>query len=341
MPQVTWEEARQHLVSRLMIDEEWAITRERTLTWWASSLPTTIEVTGEGGFPTGSDNWIRLTGSTAVARVNVDQAETIAALYRSRFPVGVLTFVDNQLKLSTTFSFNPQNRSLLPWFHQCLLIQGVVALEIAKQLEGIDGVVIARTPHPTSGLRVDVDELVEIYRDSMFRLPVDEVTLGRYAEIRPRIRSTMRTLGYEMGYSDEEVDFYSLLSWANDEDSSSNPSAFDVGVGLMPGSEAEERFGPCLMISARILPPGVNFHEPETTRANHDLASLATSSVFGFIAGDESGEGGGQMRSLVPHLTLCEWSNLDDEEFALSVVNAILHVCGAALAFRREFLGIE
>ena len=141
--------------------------------------------------------------------------------------------------------------------------------------------------------------------------------------------------------SNEEVDFYNLGFEADDLSGPLQRGAFDFGVGFMRGTDLERKLGPSLFITARILPPGSAFDEQQVTFVNEALCNLVGTSVFGYVSGPESADGGSVILATVPHLTLAEWSNRGPNDFRNSVINAVLHVTAAAQVLRRDVLGIH
>ncbi len=337
---VSWAEVRDHLVARLMMDPEWLVEAPDALRWWPTPLPMTIEVIGSGTFEGSAENWIRVSGSTLVAEVDESLGRHLACEHGGDYPVGTVVYRDGGLHLMTIYSFNPRNRGLLAWFHETLLIQAAQALELAVQLIELEGVHVPTPPHPQSGERDDVDELVHIYGSGELKLPVDPTPLERFAIIRPELRETILSRGFKTGFSNDEVDFFNLGFSADDPDALPN-GAFDFGVGFMHGTDLDRRLGPSLRITARLLPPGVSFDNDEVTYANEALCDLEGTSVFGYVSGRELSQSGSSLWATVPHLTLAEWANLPPEDFHVLVLNAIWHVTAAAQLMRRDVLGIQ
>ena len=339
-PPVAWSDIRDHIVTRLMMDPEWTVEGDESLMWWPTPLPMTIEVVGSGTFPDSPENWIRVRGETLIAEVDDSRGRDIASEYLNVFPTGVLTYRDGWLRLSTIYSFNPRNRTLLEWFHESLLIQAVTALEFAAELEESKGIQVNPASHPSSGQRDDVDELCRIYVGEELGLPVDNGVSDRYAFIRPSLRDAILQDDYQRGFSNEEVDFFNS-GFGFDEIGPLDEGAFDFGIGFMPGTALDAKLGPSLRITARILPPGVTFDEEQVTYANEALCNLVDTSVFGYISGPENEPSGSCVWAVVPHLTLAGWSRLDPLSFQTSILNAVWHVTAAAQRLRRDVLGID
>lgn len=172
-PRVTWEEVRDHLVQRLIMDAEWIVEQADHLVWWPTPLPMSIRVIDSGEFPDSPDNWLRVSGTTRIAVVEEGLGRELMGEYNADYPVGSFVYVDGAIYLTTIYAINPRNRSLLCWFHQALLIQAASALGLAAEWAEFDGVEIPRLPHPISGERDDVDELVRIYGRDELNYSVD------------------------------------------------------------------------------------------------------------------------------------------------------------------------
>lgn len=338
-PPVSWTEVRDHLVTRLMMDAEWIAEAPDRLWWWPTPLPMDITVIGSGTFEGSSENWLRVSGSTLVAEVDETLGRQLATVHNGDFPVGTVTYRDGGLHLTTIYCCNPRNRGLLSWFHQALLIQAGHALDLAARLSEMDGVLVPTPPHPSSGTRDDVDELVRIYGGDGLSLPVDPATLERFAVIRPELRDAILSGGYEEGFSNDEVDFFNLGFGAEDALALAD-GAFDFGVGFMHGTELDRRLGPSLRITARLLPPGVSFDGEQVAHANEAICALEGMSVFGFVSGLEQSQVGSSLWATVPHLTLAEWANLPPDVLRTNVLNAVWHVVATAQTMRRDVLGI-
>lgn len=341
-PRVTWSEVRDHLKERLMMDAEWTVEGPDRLVWWPTPLPTTIEVIDEGDFPNSSENWLRVSGSTLIAQTDEALGRKLASEHLEEYPVGALVYSEGTLRLQTTYSFNPRNRTLLAWFHQALLIQAAVALRLATSWYDLDGVTVGTTPHPTSGEREDVDELVHIYGREELNFSIDDLAMSRLEAIRPLLRETiLAEENWLPGFSDEEVDFFNLGFDAFDPSKPLEAGAFDFAVGVMPGTDLERQLGPSLRIFARLLPAGVTFDTDHVTLANEALCDLPVVSVFGYISGPESSDLGSNIWATVPHLTLSEWAVQGPDYFLNSLLNAIWHVTTSAQRFRRNVLKID
>ena len=338
-PRVTWDELREHLITRLMMDPEWIVDGPDRLDWWPTPLPMTIQVLDEGTFPDSTENWLRLSGATRIADVEESLGRQLASEYAPDYPVGALIYQEDALYLTTIYSFNPRNRTLLYWFHESLLIQSAIALEFAREWSGLDGIAISTRPHPSSGVRDDVDDLVRIYEGDQFGLDVREIALEHFAIVRLMLKDTFSRDGYQPGFSSDEVDFYNFGFDADDTEALSN-GAFEFALGFMEGTDLERKLGPSLRIVARVLPPGVSFDDEQVTHVNNALCDLSFTGVFGHVSGPELSEGGSQLWATVPHATLVGWDR-NQFDYHQSVLNAVWHVTAAAKTLRREVLGID
>lgn len=340
---VSWSEVRDHLVSRLMMDAEWTVQTESSLSWWPTPLVMHIDVVEEGQFPNSNENWIRVRAMTPIALMDEERGRAIASEYSPDYPVGALVFSEGELSLQTVLSLNPRNRGLLSWFHESILIQSATALSLAVSLQEAEAATVPQSPHPVSGIRSGVDDLVRIYGGETFAMQVNQNMFELFQSIRPRLREMMVDLGYQIGFSNDEVDFF---NWGFASDDPNNPlgnGAFDVGVGFMRGTQLEEQFGPGLAVVARILPPGVSFDDKQASYANEELVKMPQVSLFGCVTGGPDIEvQGSTLTGMIPHNTMSEWSyGWINGDFAVNVFNAVTHVTAAAQKFRRDVLNIH
>ena len=89
---VTFAEVKEHLVSRLMMDEEWTVDNDSSLSWWPTPLVMNIEAVEEGMFPDSNENWIRVRACTPIAPFEEERGRAIAGEYCSKFPVGAVVY---------------------------------------------------------------------------------------------------------------------------------------------------------------------------------------------------------------------------------------------------------
>ena len=322
------------------MDAGWTVEGHGELTWWPSPLPMKIRVIGTGEFRNSGGFWLRVEGTTLIALVEESVGRQLANEYKTDYPVGALVYRDGGLHLTTICCFNAFNRSLLPWFHEALLIQAGVALDLVGEWMSIDGLTVASPPHPLSGERSDVDELVTIYGGEEFRGEFNNSALERFNIIRPMLREHFVEGGFRPGFSSDDVDFFNLGFESDDPSGPLELGAFDFAIGLTQGTSKETKFGPGLIILARLLPPGVTFDDDQVTFANEALCDLPETGVFGYVSGPELTQGSG-LWAMVPHFTLSEWSNHSPEAFRDSIVNAVWHVTAAAQVLRSDVLGIH
>jgi hypothetical protein len=333
---VTWWEVRSHLQSRLMMDAPWLDEYDNGMTWWPTRLPMTVEVRETGMFDE-HDNWLRIHAETALAATdNTDLGIALTADYRHRFPMGALIYEDGLLKLSCTLALNPLCRSMLVPFHTAVLMQAAVASELAEEwaeVEDLDfppGDVLA---HPTSGVRDDVDELVEIYRG-------DYGLSGHEAEIEPLwtiaragIRERLLSSGWTAGFTNEEVDFY-----YHPED-----TTLDIAIGLNADDWRNEYYGRGLTIFARVLESGDAFDDATTNSANINLRRGFMGTALGWMTGGDAYRGEGKLGSILnwyfPEAALVEASRShmaadDFEGLTVALLNFVHHGANAARTFR-------
>lgn len=335
MTLVTWDEVRDHLKQRLMMDEEWLVEGDDELTWWPSPLPLRVAVVDEGEFPNG-DNVLRISAETEVAFTD-DEALglQLASQFRHRYPTGTLVYENGALRICTAIALNPLSRSVLSAFHESVLIQAAVALELAGEwahVNGLHWLDADAFAHPVSGPRADVDELVTIYGPS-FRKPtgnprLEDETRYVWDVARDFVRERLANEGWLEGFSNEEVDFY----YAPDD------NLVELAVGVDPDDWRVEKFGLGLSVWARLLPAGVAFDDHDANLMNIAFMRNFMVSAHGHITGgpDEE-ERGSIVSAYLPLNVWAEYAAHGSESMAVTVGNYVRQCAYVSRTFRNWF----
>ena len=320
----TWQIAREHLVGRLLIDEEWILDGDGELVWWPWFLPqritSAVHHEQHGGGPV--DSWLHLRATTQVLRVaDAEQGHAITEWANSAHPAGAFVWRDGIVELTSTAGIRSRDSGLLNHFHHACLIQTSLAHEIAQELADEEGVSIPRHDHPRSGARQTPDELLSIYGDHA-PLPLAPALTTALAVARPLYRQRLLDLGFAEGWSNDEVDYVDA------------PEGMDVAVGRLEGSEAERRWGTGLVVLARWMPPGWLPDPGVVNMLNDVLTSDPRATGLGWVAGGERAEQYGMhTRTYLGQALLAEHA-ARPEVLATAVVNAALHAFDAACLLR-------
>lgn len=335
MTLVTWAEVRDHLRRRLMMDAEWLFEGDDELIWWPTPFPLRVAVVDESEYPNG-DNLLRVNAETEIASTDDERLGVqLATEFRQRYPTGTLVFENGVLRLCTAIALNPLSRSVLSAFHESVLIQAAVAMELADEWANIDGLGWPDADdlaHPSSGPRDDVDELVTVYWP-VFRSPQDNPRLEdeiRYAWNLSRtfVRERLVDEGWLEGFSNEEVDFYY----------SPDDHLVELAIGVNPDDWRGEKFGLGLNVWARLLPGGEAFDEQGTNLMNIALMRNFPVSVLGHITGGPDEEQRGSILSAyLPLNVWAEYAAHGPESLAVTVGNYARQCGYVSRTFRNLF----
>jgi len=314
-PPVTWAEVRDHITAQLLIDDEWRVDDEASLTWWPWFLHQTIYVDAEGEWEDDEpgQNFLHVVARTNVGRVEKDLGLEICAAWNADFPLGAFVWDDGVLFVISTLSLNPLCRELLPWFHEAVLAQATFAHLAALQLRENPGVEILATGHPQTGAREEPDELLSIFagetRGDGVEMPGLEDAL---ATARRIYQQRFEEMGWEPGFRNEDVDFFT-------------GSRVECAIGRVDGSELALRFGLGLVVWVRLTRPGVVLDDDTVNSMHIALAAMPRCTLIGRLQGDESGpEHGTQLHSYLPMGFLGRLRTAPDA-LAISILNAALH----------------
>lgn len=277
-PPVTWHEIRDHLVNRLMIDDEWMVEGSDEITWWPWFLPQSIYVSSRVEMKTKELNEIglRITVETFLGTaIDRDQALDAVADLMIDYPFGSLVVLDDNrvAALSSVFIYS-LSKGMLTLLQEEALIQATMAAEIAQRLESRGVISMSPLPHPKSGVREIPDELVaNVYGAEVF-LPLMDI--DHLYDIRDVVRhswkDSMMRVGANVGFENDEVTFMSF------------PDNFDAGVGWRDEEFASVKFGPSMMVWNNLGTSHVPAHPEALNALNLDLA-LNTDYGLGHLGG--------------------------------------------------------
>lgn len=319
---VAWEEVDRHLSEQLMIDPEWSIRNRTKLTWWPWFLAQTIEVVDQGRYERDpGDNWLHVIARTEIASLDEELGLSTCQEWNERFPLGAFVWEDGLLSVVSTLILNSRCRPLLDWFHEAVLAQATFAHLLADQLLDADAVDVLVSGHPSSGVRSEPDELLSIFADARRRGEMDPAELIRALEAaRPMYREHLISSGWELGFSNNEVDFF-------------NGPRFDIAVGRRDDSMAA-RFGRGLEVWTRMTPPGVVLSPAVVNSTHLELRDLPVSLLGRLIATEHHPEGGTQLRSYLTSGFLNRYRR-EPQALAINVLNAVMHCTDAVSLFLR------
>lgn len=324
-PRVSWEEARDHIVMRLFIDDEAVLHFDKGFHWWPGFLRLDVYVAHEGEYVEDSqDNWLQLVGETKLAEVvDTDLGVSLADQINGVFVHGAAIYRDGNLLLRTAYVFNSLNRGLMKVFHEQLLAQITLAHEFATQWGQLPGVEICLSSHPKSGKRSGPDELLNIYwGDGVSETP-EYVNFNEGVAIaRNMIPNIMIDQGWDQGYESEEVSFFTS-------------GAVSVGMGVLPESWLNLKYGLGIFVVANEL----NFQNSLTPAGANLLNSLVSDleqcSQFGpFLSETHSSGQTTTMPAFIPRGAMAE-DRMRPGDLALTITNFAIHLgasCAGAFA---------
>ena len=277
-PPVTWHEIRDHVVSRLMIDEKWMVEEPDSITWWPWFLPQSIYVSSRVEMKTEDldEIGLRITVETVLGMA-LDRSRALDAIadLMIDYPFGSLVVLDDNrvAALSSVFVYS-LSKGMLTLLHEEALIQATLATDLARRLETQGVISITPLPHPESGMREAPDELVaNVYGAEVFSPLAD---ISHVYDIRDAARfawkDAMLHAGAKIGFERDDVTFVTF------------PNNFDAGVGWRDEELASVKFGPSLMVWNNLGTYSVPAHPEALNALNLDLA-LNTEYGLGHIGG--------------------------------------------------------
>jgi hypothetical protein len=307
------------------MDDAWIEEDGDSLAWWPSSLATQIyaRVSGLWDEDVPDDNYLLITADTAIASLPEDLGIETATDANARFPFGAAIWEDGVLRLTTSLSLNPENRPMLSLFHEAVLAQAALASTLADELDGRDGVTILASAPNEGAPRTDCDELLGIYSGDEYGLPVVDGFHETVNEARGHLRGIMAEQGWDNGFSNDEVDFFTHQE-----------VGMEVGVGFRPDEPISHRYGPGLFVLVRLLPPGTAFEPWLANDANQIVSRLEFQSQLGPILGEPTATAyGGHLRAYLPCGFLAE-HRLDPQRLAITIANCVVHDAVTVKGFR-------
>lgn len=327
-PKVTWNEVMQHFIRELRIDSEWMYIpdNEEVLSWWPGFLRQDIRADASGDYdPNSTDNWIRVTVSTKIAKTDAENATRLVGEYAEYFSLGGLFHRDGIIELSTSLMLNPLCRDLLHWLHNAALIQATVAHELAGEWLDTPNIDILVTQHPLNGTRWQPDELLQIFGGSDFTLDLGSLDDVLTEGVRSFYKSALLRDCQE-GFANDEVDFF-------------NRPTFDLAIGRKPVDNPWGRkFGDGLHVIVSVT--GNSLPNELVNSINADIASTLHYSQLGNVQ-DSSRDPYGVIRlnAFIPHLALAKWAT-DPVRVGTNILNFALHCAGTIAQFQRDYFGV-
>ena len=239
-PPVIWSEIRDEFVRRLMIEEEWMIEGEESLTWWPGVVPQKLYVSSriEIEVDDVTETLIRVTVESELGQAK-DRTKALAVVadLMIDYPFGSFVVLDDNTVLAVaSVAIYGYSRSLIGLVSEEALVQATFAQELALKLAS-DGVVEPTfSSHPVSGRRDVLDELVQnVYGNETF-VPIHEGLVPMRELVREYWQKAILQGSVELGLKNDEVTFVTY------ED------RFDCGVGWRDGEFWAQKFGPSLMV---------------------------------------------------------------------------------------------
>lgn len=319
-PNVSWAEVRDHLVKRLLIDDESIVHGDEEYRWWPAFLCQRVFKEAEGRFnDTSPDNWMEIVAETEIGRMDDELGFSLADAINSEFVHGAAIFDEGLLKLRTSFAFNPLNRSLLKVFHEYVLSQATIAHEIAIKWKDIEGIDFAYSEHPERGVRDTWDDLLGVFWGDEYSggeiLPDFQPALDQARTLIPKI---MEKEGWEPGFSNEDVNFF-ILGHAS------------VGMGVRPADPENKKYGPGIYIYVNDLNFQHSLEEDESNFMNILASQLEGASQLGsFVSKKFIGESAARVTSFIPYGPLAE-TRFNPLDMAILITNIAAHVSNSCM----------
>lgn len=239
-PPVTWNEIRDEFVRRLMIEDEWIIENEETLTWWPGPIPQKVYVSSRVEIEVDSvtETLIRVTVESDLGRAK-DRAKAleVVADLMIDYPFGSFVVLDDNTVLAiASVAIYGYSRSLIGLLTEEALVQATIAQELVPKLEDAGVIESTVSSHPVSGRRDVLDELVQnIYGNESF-IPIHPDLAPLREVVRSFWEKAILQGSVELGYKNEEVTFVT------------HRDRFDCGVGWRDDEFCAQKFGPSLMV---------------------------------------------------------------------------------------------
>lgn len=319
-PNVSWAEVRDHLVKRLLLDDESIIHGDEEYRWWPAFLCQRVFKESEGSFNDSSpDNWMEIVAETEIGRMDDDLGFALSDAINSEFVHGAAIFNEGLLKLRTSFAFNPLNRSLLKVFHEYVLSQATIAHEIVINWKDIEGIEFAYSKHPVRGDRENWDDLLGVFWGDEYSggeiLPDYQAALDQARMLIPKM---MEKEGWEPGFSNEDVNFFTFGHGS-------------VGMGVRPADPENKKYGPGIYIYANNLKFQHSLEADESNFMNIIASELDGASQLGsFVSKNYIGESAARVTSFIPYGPLAE-SRFNPLDMAILITNVATHVVNSCM----------
>ena len=319
-PPITWQEAREHLIRRLFIDDEWRVDHDQGFSWWPWFLRQDVAVaaTDQGTGIDRPDTLLRVTATTETVRVP-DEATGLHLVAEANrtFPFGAFILRDRTVVATSSVALNPLCRGMLTAFHQAMLVQATAAHQIADSYVSEPGVEILASDHPRSGARAEPDELLRIYAGDECALPPLDGFAQYLAAARPIYRELLIRAGLEPGFCIDDIDLFNI-------------TGMDIAISPTDGTPLGRRFGSGLVLQTRFLNPGERMPPSAVNALNQEISRQADASQLGPVLGDNDAIGYG----------LHTWTCLDQgflgsvrgstpDQLAMEIANAVYHAAAA------------
>lgn len=155
-------------------------------------------------------------------------------------------------------------------------------------------------------------------------------TVSVWDAARPIMRQRYFTpsMGWQQGFTSEEVDFYS----AQDNE------LVEIAIGTNPDDWRVARFGAGLSIWTRILPAGAAFTDHDANIMNVGMMRDFPLTVLGHMTGGTGQEQRGSILSAyLPLDVWAEYANMGPDKMAIAVGNFAAACATVSRTFRRQF----
>ena len=315
---VLWAEVTDHLIKRLFMDDEWQTLEDGILSWWPWFLSQTFTLTHAGyyGGPHSAENrWMTVTSNIDIARLPEDAGVKLASDVNATFPLGAVVYEDGMLSMRGCLTLNNLCRNLLPWFHEAALAQATVAHDLALFLRD-RGYEPSVSGHPASGLRDEPDELLSFFAGEYRAVPPGPELVSQIEASRTIYSHELVRLGYPQGWSNNEVDFITIV-----ED-----PLLDVAIIQPTDDPDNRRYGTGVGLWVRILPRGTAFAEEACNSANLDLLRWGGLTFLGNIRCDDRAQAWGSTYGTFITSGALEAGGQGNTDYvAMEVVNAVIH----------------
>lgn len=330
---VRWGEVASTLAGDLMMDAEWSQSWPDGLMWWPGPLPQRIEKVAS--IDHGDQDWtIILEATTDVFYIPGDDelGARVAKVLNDDFFFGSFFWSDDVLRAKTSLAWNRNCREMLTVFRQACLQQATRANQVALAYLGIqspldpeprspfpdDDFIVCEQPHPTQGMRFDVDEMLTIYSGPQTPLPTPESLPARVEGAREASRQVLHEIGCTSEHGPAEADWLTL-------------GEIDILVRAVDDTAHVAKYGPGLMLRAPVVPAPDEVSAQVLSGAN-DVAlgnTVGGISHIGPVVWDE--HFGIHVREILDAAALASTPNL-----ASLITNTILQLAASARALRPE-----